>query len=376
MLTGEPLLPSGQELPRFTYFRGRVALASILRALGIRPGDHVALQAFTCVAVPEGIVAAGAKPLWVDVARRSYTIDPEDLRRRLTPQVRAIVVQHTFGIPSDLTRVLAIAQERHLPVIEDCAHALGSLWRGRPVGTWGDAAFFSFEAGKPVFAGIGGAAVAASRAVTQEIQRDHAALSEPSLFTQAQLLAMWIAHAMFYRPSTYWTVRRVFRAFVAAGLVRGNYNDVDPAAAPARDFELTMGPVQRAVLRRGLRDLSGLIAHRRRVAAEVLQRVHNPSLTIPSPSPDADPVYARLPFLAEDRAALLAAAAAARVELAQFYSTPVHPLRGVGLAKLGYDSGSCPNAEWVADRVVSLPTGRGMGGSSLERAVALLNGSW
>ncbi|HIE26284.1 TPA: hypothetical protein EYP66_03250, partial [Candidatus Poribacteria bacterium] len=87
---------------KLTFFRGRVALYAILKALNIGPGDEVATQAFTCVAVPEGIMASGARPVWVDIEVDGYNMDAEDLRRKLTLRTRAIIVQHTYGIPADM----------------------------------------------------------------------------------------------------------------------------------------------------------------------------------------------------------------------------------------------------------------------------------
>ena len=147
------------ELGELLYFRGRVALHAILNGLGIGSGDEVALQAFTCVAVPEGIMATGARPVWIDIESDGYNMAPESLESRITPRTSAIVVQHTYGIPADLERILSIAERHQIPVIEDCCHTLASTYHGKPVGSFGVASFYSFEWGKPLVAGIGGAAV-------------------------------------------------------------------------------------------------------------------------------------------------------------------------------------------------------------------------
>ena len=88
--------------------------------------------------------------------------------------------------------------------------------------------------------------------------------------------------------------------------------------------------------------------------------------------PQADPVFARVPFLVDDKPACIARATEARVELADFYATPVHPLTGAALREVKYEPGSCPNAEWMSQRVVSLPINHHMKGATLERTTAFL----
>ena len=147
-------------ISEFTFFRGRVALYAILKAAELKPGASVALQAFTCVAVPEALLAAGMRPVYIDVIEGGYTMDPADLRRKMTPEVGAIVVQHTFGIPTDVPEMRRIACADNRPFIEDCCHTYLSTVSGQRVGTLGEASFYSFEWGKPIVAGMGGSAVA------------------------------------------------------------------------------------------------------------------------------------------------------------------------------------------------------------------------
>src|SRR3990167_7916546 len=123
---------------------GRSALYTLLQALNLQKDDEVLLQSFTCNAVPNPILWAGAKPVYVDMEKDGWNMDPLDLTRKITPRSRAIIVQHTFGIPADMEAIMRIAQNNKLFLIEDCAHALGAEHDGTKIGTLGDAAFFSF----------------------------------------------------------------------------------------------------------------------------------------------------------------------------------------------------------------------------------------
>lgn len=361
------------DLVRLTYFRGRVALAAILRGLGVRAGDEVLVQAFTCVAVPEALLSLGARPCYVDTEGKTPNMDPLDLRQKITSRTRAVVIQHTFGLPADVSRLSAVADEWGVPLVEDCAHTIDSRVNGRRVGTFGAAAFYSFEASKPVFVGIGGSAVCNDAGLAAALTDHHAGYHEPSAAVQLQLLAMFLAHRLAYRPSTYWTVRGLFRTLVSAGFVRGNYNDLALESGPAADFTRRMGRSQVRLLRRALGHLDSESAHRRWVADRYRTAITGAGLEhLPLP-PNVDPVFGRYPMLAEEKAEWIRGARQARVELADFYATPVHPLKGDGLRRVGYEPGSCPRAEWIADRIISLPTGPQVDRTQVERAIEYFN---
>lgn len=335
--------------------------------------DEVLIQAFTCLALPEAVKSIGAKPIYVDVSAETPNMDAEDLRRKIGPSARAIVIQHSFGLPADIMSLSAVADDCHMPVIEDCAHSIESRVGGRRVGSFGVAAFYSYEASKPIFAGVGGSAVINDPALADTVTREYSNYSEPSMLAQAQLAGMFLAHRVAYRPSTYWKVRALFRAVSATGLVRGNYNTIEDDRGPASDFSRRMGRVQGRILRRAFVNIDKNTAHRRRVASAYRSLIRAPRirhLRIPS---NVDPVFGRYPLIVEGKRSLIEGAKRAKVELADFYATPVHPLQGDDLRSVGYEPGSCPNAEWMSERIVSLPTGPQVDQRQIARAVEYLN---
>ena len=150
---------------------GTDALELALRALGIGPGDEVLVPAFTFMSTALAVSAAGATPVFVDIDEASYGIDVEDGARRVTPRSRAIVPVHLYGQPCDLDGVLQLARRAKLRVIEDCAQAIGALYRGYPVGSFGDAGCFSFYPTKNLGAiGDGGAVVAKEGEVAERLK--------------------------------------------------------------------------------------------------------------------------------------------------------------------------------------------------------------
>lgn len=135
---------------------GTAALHLAVLGAGVGRGDEVIVPAQTFVATATAVLMAGGTPVFADIQSGSPNIDPSDVERRITPQTKAIIVVHYGGYPCDMDEINAVAQRHELKVIEDAAHALGARYRGRPVGTLGDFAIFSFQAIKQLTTGDGG----------------------------------------------------------------------------------------------------------------------------------------------------------------------------------------------------------------------------
>lgn len=138
---------------------GTVALHLALIALGIGPGDEVIVPTLTYIASANAVAYTGATPVFVDSVRDTWQIDPEDVRRHITPRTRAIMPVHLYGQACDMDALIAIAREHRLFVVEDCAEAFGTMYKGRHVGTFGDISTFSFFGNKTITTGEGGMVV-------------------------------------------------------------------------------------------------------------------------------------------------------------------------------------------------------------------------
>jgi len=133
------------------------AMHLALRAWGIGPGDEVITTPYTFSATATVIVHIGATPVLADVCDGDANIDPEQIERAITPRTKAIIPVHFAGEPCDMDAIMEIAKRRGLKVLEDAAHAVGSAYRGRAIGSIGDATAFSFYATKNMTTGEGGA---------------------------------------------------------------------------------------------------------------------------------------------------------------------------------------------------------------------------
>jgi len=146
-------------------------LYATLKSLGIGPGDEVITTVHTAIATAEAISMTGAKVIFCDLEPGYFNLDPDEIRKKITPKTKAMIPVHLYGQPVNLDVMMAIAKEHKLKLIEDCAQAQGARFKGKYVGTFGDAAVFSFFPSKNLGGfGDGGAAVAKDPALTKRIR--------------------------------------------------------------------------------------------------------------------------------------------------------------------------------------------------------------
>ena len=154
---------------------GTVALHLALEALGVGPGDEVIVPDLTFAASANAVVHSGATPVFVDVEDSTGCLDVAKAREAVSPKTRAIMPVHLYGYSCDMDAVMALAREQNLLVVEDCAEAIGTRWKGKPVGSFGDASCFSFFGNKTITTGEGGMVLFRDEQIRERgaVLRDH-----------------------------------------------------------------------------------------------------------------------------------------------------------------------------------------------------------
>ncbi len=358
----------------FSFWKGRVALYAILKALGIGEGDEIILPGYTCVMNVNPIMYLKAKPVYVDIDPITYNLDARLVERSITPKTRAIIAQHTYGYAAPIEAILEIASRHQVKVIEDCCLALGSQYKGRMLGTFGIAAYFSSQWNKPYTTGIGGLAVtsddALAEAIRERIERD---LYKPTFKETTMLRAQLAVYRAFVYPRTTALITNVFRWLTHKGLVVGSSDMSEFAPTMAPDFFKGMSPLQQ---RAGLRQIARLergIGHRREMAATYTELLEARGWPSPSLPEEQDPVLVRYPVRVADKAKALATAASHYVELGSWFECPLHPIE-TPLRAYGYQEGMCPVAERACREVVNLPTHPRADRTTAERTVRFIAG--
>ncbi|MDR4433035.1 DegT/DnrJ/EryC1/StrS family aminotransferase [Bacillus tequilensis] len=146
---------------------GTAALHMALLALGVGEGDEVIVPSFTFCSSVNVILHVGATPVFADICEDDLCIDPEDVRQKLSPRTKAVIAVHFAGYPANLDELSGICKEHGLYLIEDAAHALGTRYKGKMIGTHGDAVCFSFYATKNITTGEGGALILQDEAAAE-----------------------------------------------------------------------------------------------------------------------------------------------------------------------------------------------------------------
>ena len=286
---------------------GTDALILALCACGVRAGDEVLLPTSTFVATGSAVSALGAQPVFADIRPETYNLDPSELERRVTPRTRAIIAVHLYGLAADMDPILAFAKSRKLPLIEDCAQAIGAIYKGRRAGSFGDAACFSFYPTKNLGAyGDAGMIVSNSAELAAHLRtlRNHGQTAK-------------------YRSS-------------------------EPG------WNSRLDEIQAAILRVKLRHLAEWQRARRSNAAAyacLLQQV--PGIMPPHEPEGLEHVYHQYTIRTEQRDALRQHLAARGIGSTVYYPYPLHlqPL----YAHVGHQGGDFPHAERAAHEVLSLP---------------------
>ena len=285
---------------------GTAALQLVLQGLGVGLGDEVITVAHTFIATAEAINAAGARPVFVDIDPVSYTMDPTKLEKAITSKTKAIIPVHLYGQPADMDAINAIAAKHNLPVIEDSCQAHGAKYKGRPTGSLGRAACFSFYPSKNLGAcGEGGAVTTDDVELAKKIRmlRDHGSVKK--------------------------------------------YEHDFPA------YNLRLEGIQGGVLAVKLPHLDGWNNSRRVLAARYNELFAGSKVVTPKEMPYAHHVYHLYVIVVEDREALKKALTEQGIENGLHYPVPLHLQKAY--ADLGYKKGDFPVSEKVAGNHVSLP---------------------
>ena len=135
---------------------GTAALQAALHALNIKKGDEVLIPSFTFVATANAVVSTGAKPVFIDILQENYTIDPDDLEKKINKKTRAIIPVHLYGNAANIQRLSEISKQHNIPIVEDAAQSLGTTYKGKHAGTFFEMGCYSMYPAKVMTAGEGG----------------------------------------------------------------------------------------------------------------------------------------------------------------------------------------------------------------------------
>jgi len=353
------------------FVLGRQGLVIIMKALGIKPGDKVGVCSFTCFSVIEAVKRCGAVPVYLDVDEH-LCINPQEILWQSAGSLKVVILQHTFGVPGRLDELLSACKKIGAKVIEDCAHSLGCSWEGEPLGKFGEGAIYSFQWGKPYTTGRGGMLTVSSPDLLSEVDEQIAKLAQPMCFRNDLFLACQrVGFSMLCNCKLEYSGRLFYRKLREKGLIKGSARfDGDFAIFPG--YVRLAGSLMSSAGLSQLKKWSELQRVRRQNTDLIKDNFLKAGLPLWPVAPKAEVTMLRYPVLVPNKDQVLDEARRAMLDIAGWYSTPVHPVRNEELAKVDYRLGSCPRAEEMIRRVVHVPTGYGLNSRSLEAITRII----
>jgi perosamine synthetase len=345
--------------PKFWTHSGRQALRLLLTALDLKAGSGVALPLFTDPSLVSAVVAAGHRPVFIDVDPTFLTMDPKSLEAA-RGSFSALVIVHLFGQMADMPALLLAGGG--VPVIEDAAHAPLSCLNDRMAGSFGLASFYSFASTKYWPAGGGGLAVVNDATLARKLKRATEALSSPSRIQELRNLVLQAAKALLFTRQLYGILGKPIRRWAEKWAI----------LEPSLDLKAIQHSYAAVACRQASR-FAKRVERQRANSLRLLSQLDTiEDVVLPRERPGARYNYHLFPVLLRDRkerAAVMAAMWARFVDTSMIYCDVVQQCR-----RFGY-RGTCPQAESIADRLITVPNHAGLSSQDIDGVAGVFRSS-
>jgi len=357
-----------------SFDSGRSGFYAILKGMGVGEGDEVILQAFTTVALANVIKLLGAVPIYVDIEEKTFNMDPGKLEEKIGPKTKAVVIQHTFGNPADMRRILDIAGRHGIKTIEDCAHSLGAEYQGKKTGRFADAAFFSFGRDKVISSVAGGMVIAKDVALMEKIIKIREGLPFPAKReTKKKLLHPIVTFPALHLYNFFSLGKAMMYAAYKLNILDNAYTKKEKRREPVKDFAKKMPEALAVMARRQLAMADQFNMHRIEIAKIYEDNINPEKASKPASRPGDKNIFLWYTITVNDKQGVISRAAKKNIILGDWFPQAVGPIE-VDLKKAGYAPGSCPVAEKVSARCVNLPTHHDIRKEEAIKVAVFVNG--
>lgn len=332
------------------FMGGRVALSAIIYALDLQPGDEVIIPGYTCVVVPNAFSFAGVQVLYSDIELDTFGLDASALPSKISPRTKAIMIQHLYGLVCrDYEEIITIAKQHGLFIIEDCAHSLGAAYKGRKVGNFGDAAFYSTERSKVMTTIQGGIAVTNDDTIAARINEYASRASLPDQeWIQTQLHNVSLTYVQAKDPHRWWRSDWNSLRYNNQFLISTTQEEMR-GTQPSHYGRKMPAPIAALGLNQ-LRKLETYNERRRHTAKRWDQWCEENDYNKPLIMRESEPVYLRYPVLVEQEKKRDRSWARRElgVELGVWFVSNAHPA--------SREVAGCPNSDTAVRRCINFPT--------------------
>ncbi len=340
----------------FLYWKGRVALFAILKAMGVGKDDEVILPAFTCVVVPNAIMYLGARPVYVDISDQTYNSDISEIKKAINKKTKVIICQNTFGLSSDIEQIIEIAKSKNLYTIEDCTHGFGGYYNGKPNGSYCNAAFYSTQWNKPFSTGIGGFLVVNNNSLLKQVQNQEKDKVKPSINDQIILKTLLVFQKYFINRFTYNFLVSFYRFLSRKNLIIGSTQgtEISDLKMPA-DFFKDISTIQVKAGLKSLESLDELNMLRKKNAIDYTKFLKMNGKKYVVEKYFDNHLFLKYPVLVSDRKLFFEMAKKKWLIFGDWFFSPIYPVKD-NLNRWDYNQENFPVAVRISERVVNLPT--------------------
>lgn len=340
----------------FLYWKGRIALYAFLKSLDLKEGDEVIIPAFTCVVVPNAILYAGLKPIYVDILPENFNMNVNLIEQTITNKTKVILCQNTFGLSSNIEEIISLAKKYKLFTMEDCTHGFGGYYNGKPNGSYCDAAFYSTQWNKPFSTGIGGFLVVNNVNLLKKISSLEENKLKPKSIEKSVLRFLLLFRKLFINKYTQWPLVKFYRFLSRNNLTVGSNRgeELSSTKIPV-DYFKDISKVQISAGLKSLRNISQLNELRKRNAYSYTEFLQSQNKNHVDPSLFPNHIFLKYPLLVKDREQFFELAKSSRITLGDWFLSPLHPILS-NLERWQLVRNDYPIANSVSQKIVNLPT--------------------
>ncbi|MCQ1535238.1 aminotransferase class V-fold PLP-dependent enzyme [Methanosarcina sp. KYL-1] len=343
---------------------GFSGLYTILKACDLKKGDEVIIPAYTCEDIPRLVNEMGFKLKFVDIEPYTYNIDPDNLRDKISSNTKVVIAAHMFGYPCSIDEITEISHEHGAFVIEDACQSFGAEFKGKKVGTFGDAGLFSLNMGKPITTIHGGIVCTNNREVSYKISAINDTFKKYGIIHQTKTFAYMIGYSLCNVNFFYSSVYRIMGNKNLGETRSTTYSEVQGLTYKYTEFQATLG----------LQQLSKLDVYnnaRIKNASYLMNNLDRNGLLFPEVPEHMKPTFSRFPIYfenidREDRKNLINAFVRSGIEVTPYITSSLPQL-------FNEKSPDYTIAEKMANKTLTIPTHPNINKRNLDKIIDLLN---
>lgn len=338
----------------FSFSSARASLSACLKSIGIKRGDEVLISSFTCLAVPTAVIAAGASPKYYDIDLNTMNANKKALKKLISKKTKAIVLQHTLGIPVSIDAIKDSISNKEIIIIEDCALSIGSSMGKSLVGTRADAAIFSLELSKTISCGWGGVLLVNNKKLETKVSQHYDGVRNISLLKSLRMAIQTSLSGVLYSPNVYFMGKYVIALFFKFGFFGASTPNIEEKGEVEEDFVSKLPKSLLTLSSMQIKRFDEIISIHAKHSLRIRNKLKKLNYRIlGSYSNKNNSVSPRVPLLVKDRTSFINFFRDRGIEIGTWFDGPLSPLPKDSV--FNYDKVNYPNSCFIAKYIVNIP---------------------